>query len=173
MDKIKCCKPKCKPDLNKCNTVPFYKDPMFTGHLLFLNLIVIIARFKELNFEKHKGASLLWFIIWLEIQILFFYAGLLFFYWVLSSLQILGIFINTLVNEVRNPIKSKSFFITIMKTLKILIVYEIIYKTFCVLLIILLIIICLGLIISFILYVVIFGPILLGYTVFYKNTFTD
>ena len=173
MDKVKCCKPKCKPDLNKCNTVPFYKDPMFTGHLLFLNLIVIIARFKELNFEKHKGTSLFWFIVWLEIQILFFYAGLLFFYWVLSSLKILAIFITTLANEVRNPIKSKSFFVKMMKTLKLLIVYEVIYKSLCVLLIILLINISLGLIISFILYVVIVGPILLGYTVFYKNTMFD
>jgi hypothetical protein len=160
-NKVKCCKPKCKPDLNKCNTVPFYQDPTFGAHLVFLNIIVIFARFKELNFNKHKGTSLFWFIFWLELQILFFYFGLKFFYWVLSSLTVLIVFIKYFGAIIIEPLSKKKGVVEDLKRFG-----QVLLKILLVFVIILLITLFFGLIILSIFYVVIFGPILLGYTTF-------
>jgi hypothetical protein len=162
-DKVKCCKPKCKaPAKNVCDARSFY-DQFTTGTNLFLlNVIVIIARFKELNFAKFKSLELFWFLVWLEIQIVFFYYGLLFFYWTFNSLKIILLIIKSCADTISKPLSKKKGFIGFfIKS------WEVMLKIFLVFVVILLIQVCVGLVILFFTYLIVFGPILLGYTKFF------
>ena len=73
MSNVKCCKPKCEPKQDACSATNIQaQQNTYWTLFIFLNIIVILARFKELDFNKYKnGWDLIFFIVWLEIQILF------------------------------------------------------------------------------------------------------
>jgi len=75
MSTVKCCKPKCSTSYNDevCGKENIKEqERIYFILFIFLNIVVILARFKELDFNKYKNKwNLLFFIVWLEIQILF------------------------------------------------------------------------------------------------------
>ena len=92
MSNVKCCKPKCNsndPTKDACDKENIKaQEKTYFILFIFLNIVVIFARFKELDFNKYKnGWDLIFFIVWLEIQILFFILILSLFMQLLSILS--------------------------------------------------------------------------------------
>ena len=73
MPGTKCCKkPKCDTTQNKCIKKDFMFSPMFWKLLAVANFLIIILRVTYLN-KFNFDLKLLFFLMWLELQIIAFY----------------------------------------------------------------------------------------------------
>ena len=82
MPVTKCCKkPKCDTTKNKCIKKDFMFSPMFWKLLVVANFLIIILRVTYLN-KFNFDLKLLYFLLWLELQIIAFYILLISAYYI-------------------------------------------------------------------------------------------
>ena len=158
----KCCKkPTCKPKENKCksNNVEIYNDPRFWKFLIFLNVLIILIRYSYINC-KDKNFSLFWFLVWLELQIIFFYIVVFTFYFiqnaVLYLIELEFYYLKALAS-VRKPNK-------IMKFLDLKKTDEALFRIYCILALIIIPLIILFIVVPYVLFFGVLLFFLLGYT---------
>jgi hypothetical protein len=158
----KCCKkPKCNSKQNKCQKKDFMFSPLFWKLLIVINFLIIVLRVSYLqtfNFDL----NLLYFILFLELQIISFYILLI------SAVHIITALYNLLLLDKYFLIQLFSKRITnrFMKWLTLVNTDNILFRLWC--------IFCLFIITSLMIfiggsYMFIVGlcvPILLGYTKF-------
>jgi hypothetical protein len=167
----KCCKErKCAPEQNKCNTTPFYNSEMYYKIFYVINFLIICYRIYYLKKDEYKQLTGVWqwvtFIAWLELQILFFFIVFqMFMILIYNVIYLIEILQQGFTILFKNN-KPKGLF----KTFKQDLLYNILLKIAWTLIIIGVILAIIVLISLFILFIIICGPLLLGYTSIYSNT---
>ena len=159
---VKCCKQRpCLIQQSKCPSKPFYNSDSYYKSLLFVNIIIILARLYKLNFSEYTNIwALFGFLLWLEIQILFFFVLFHFFIRVIVNILYVIEWIRKLWIGLISDHKAKG----ILKILKLNTLYNYGYKLYCLVSIIFLLIYISIIIVAFLVFLFIFGPLLLGYT---------
>jgi hypothetical protein len=169
MSEVKCCKPKCNsndPTKNACDKENIKaQEKTYFILFIFLNIVVIFARFKELDFNKYKnGWDLVFFVVWLEIQILFVILILSLFMRLLSLLSYNWKLIKKNWILLISPYKPYK----ISKKIGAEVIEEIVVKVFWYFLqMVIYTVISLVAVTLYLIFLLLFGPILLGYTKIY------
>ena len=125
----KCCKtPKCKPEKNNCGySLEFYEDPAFWKFLLFLNVLIILVRYNYIKC-KDKDFNLIFFLLWLELQIILFYiVAISFIYVARAIMYLVGLFfyyLKALFSSLKIP--------KIIKYLNLKQTYNVLFRLYCI-----------------------------------------
>ena len=160
MTDTKCCKkPNCDTTKDKCPQKEFMYSPIFWKLLIVINFLIVILRVSYLQTFKFD-LKLLYFILWLELQIISFYILLI------SAFNIITALYNLFLLDKYFLIQLFSIRIPnrFMKWLTLVNTDNILFRLWC--------IFCLFIITSLIIFiggsymfiVGLCGPILLGYT---------
>jgi len=162
MPGTKCCKkPKCDTTKNKCIKKDFMFSPMFWKLLAVANFLIIILRVTYLN-KFNFDLKLLFFLMWLELQIIAFYILLI------SAIYIYTAVYKLLLLDLSflKALFSKRITNRFMKWLTLINTDNISFRMWC-LICLLIITFLISFIVSTYLFLVFtFGSILIGYTKF-------
>lgn len=160
MSDKKCCKtPKCDTTKDKCPQKDFMFSPMFWKLLIVINFFIIILRVSYL--PKYKfDLKFLYFLLWLELQVISFYILLLSAYYIAIALYKLLLMDLDFVKALFSKRLPNRF----MKWLTLINTDNIAFRAWCVLCILIITSLISFIAGIYIFLVVTFGSILLGYS---------
>lgn len=162
MPVTKCCKkPKCDTTKNKCIKKDFMFSPMFWKLLVVANFLIIILRVTYLN-KFNFDLKLLYFLLWLELQIIAFYILLISAYYIYIAVYKLFL----LDKSFLKALFSKRYTNRFMKWLTLINTDNVFFRLWCILCIFIITFLILCIVIPYIFLVFTFGSILIGYTKF-------
>ena len=158
----KCCKkPKCNTTQNKCPQKKFMFSPLFWKLLAVGNFFIIILRVTYLN-KFNFDLKLLYFLLWLELQIIAFYILLISAYYIYIAVYKLFL----LDKSFLIALFSKRYTNRFMKWLTLINTDNIFFRLWCILCIFIITTLISFIVLSYLFLVFLFGSILIGYTKF-------
>ena len=162
MPVTKCCKkPKCDTKQNKCPKKKFMFSPLFWKLLVVANFLIIILRVSYLN-KFNFDLKFLYFLLWLELQIISFYILLISAYYIYKAVYKLFLLDKSFVIS----LFSKRYTNRFMKWLTLITTDNILFRMWCIFSIFVITSLILFIISSYLFLVFTFGSILIGYTKF-------
>jgi hypothetical protein len=162
MTDTKCCKkPKCNTTQNKCLQKDFMFSPMFWKLLAITNILIIILRVSYLN-KFNFDLKLLYFLLWLELQIIAFYILLISAVYIYKAVYKLFLLDKSFLIS----LFSKRYTNRFMKWLTLINTDNIFFRLWCILCLFIITTLISFIVLSYLFLVFLFGSILIGYTKF-------
>jgi len=132
----KCCKkPECTKKVDKCQEerMAFYDDPTFWKMLVSLNILILLLRYAFIKQTTKKDANFntFYFLLWLQLQLLFFYLILISFFAFYQTIVSLSVLLFYYLTALFSPRKTNR----IMKFLHLPKTDEFFFRLFCLLMI--------------------------------------
>jgi hypothetical protein len=162
MTVAKCCKkPKCNTTQNKCINKDFMFSPMFWRLLAITNILLIILRVSYLN-KFNFDLKLLYFLLWLELQIIAFYILLISAVYIYKAVYKLALYVIYFLKQ----LFSKRYTNRFMKWLTLINTDNVLFRLWCIMCIFIFTSIISFIVSSYLFIVYSFWSILIGYTKF-------
>ena len=158
----KCCKkPKCNTTQNKCPQKDFMFSPMFWKLLVITNILIIILRVSYLN-KFNFDLKLLYFLLWLELQIIAFYILLISAVYIYKAVYKLSLYVIYFLKQ----LFSKRYTNRFMKWLTLINTDNVFFRLWCIMCIFIFTSLISFIVSSYLFIVYSFWSILIGYTKF-------